>query len=109
MLINHLTDPTVNGFQIVAKVLSPFSLSLLREAVTISAGSKCAGKVQFLLSAAAELIQGRGLCPLSMQYLNSNKRPKLDFPAHLLPAEPTSLDLTAQLQIAVISLVLLPR
>jgi hypothetical protein len=61
MLINHLTDPTVNGFQIVAKVLSPFSLSLLREAVTISAGSKCAGKFQFLLSAAAELIQGRGL------------------------------------------------
>ena len=28
-----------------------------------------------------------------------------NFPAHLLPAEPTSLDLTAQLQIAVISLV----
>jgi hypothetical protein len=80
MLINHLTDPTVNGFQIVAKVLSPFSLSLLmREAVTISAGSKCAGKVQFLLSAAAELIQGKGLCPLSMQYLKTNKRPKLDF------------------------------
>ena len=26
-----------------------------------------------------------------------------NFPAHLLPAEPTSLDLTAQLQIAVIS------
>ena len=30
MLINHLTDPTVNGFQIVAKVLSPFSLSAER-------------------------------------------------------------------------------
>jgi hypothetical protein len=35
MLINHLTDPTVNGFQIDANVLSPF-LSLLPEEAYLS-------------------------------------------------------------------------